>query len=282
MISEYNPERPQDLGDDLVLIVDNYWEDYDAYWELGEDPSESQFSEAEREHHKELAKLGEALREMLHTLAPNTSARDAIHNALGDIKMAGGFSQEVVAGVARVLHSWPIVRDRLTIGLYSDGVHRMLPTAEERAPHLVGLVGAVDLSPRAAAYLDRATRLYLWGFDPECVIMCRSVLEAALETALQHRFDQEFSPSLDRLIAEAGETGLLPGRLTWNNKRGWKAERGSLLWKAELIRFGANPLLHNLPSLAVNHPDDIGDSRTALSYLADVVSALFPALEDTP
>lgn len=47
------------------------------------------------------------------------------------------------------------------------------------------------LSDLAAAYLGRAARLLLLGFDVECIVICRAVLEAALserlESAALHR-----------------------------------------------------------------------------------------------
>lgn len=41
-----------------------------------------------------------------------------------------------------------------------------------------------ELSDEAARYLARAGRLLLFGFDVECVVMCRAVLEAALTDRL--------------------------------------------------------------------------------------------------
>jgi hypothetical protein len=174
------------------------------------------------------------------------------------------------------LHKQPIVRDCLAISLALEAVDTLLPTAEDRVAELVALIASRTMSSRASAYLERATTLHLWGFDPECVIMCRSVLDAALSSRLATLVAQdEPPPNLDRLIALAGAEGILPGYQPAANRRGWSARKGSLIEDAEHIRLAGNRLLHELPHLTVA-PKALTDSATAVRTLARVLDQLFP------
>ena len=40
-------------------------------------------------------------------------------------------------------------------------------------------------------YLKRVFRCYIWGLDPECVILCRSVIETAINDKLSDKFWQK-------------------------------------------------------------------------------------------
>jgi hypothetical protein len=106
--------------------------------------------------------------------------------------------------------------------------------------------------------------------------MCRSVLEAALSSQLATLVAQdEPPPSLDRLIALAGEQGVLPGYRKAANRRRWNAGRGSLLEDADNIRRAGNHLIHDLPDLTIA-PKAVADSATAVRTLARVLDHLFP------
>jgi len=152
-----------------------------------------------------------------------------------------------------------------------------LPAAEKRATQLVTLIASRRLSDRALAYLDRATRLHLWGFDPECAIMCRSVLEAALVARLSDLLElDEPPPPLEQLLVLAGRNNLLPGyEVTANNRRGWRARKGSLLADADRIRWIGNQLVHDLPQLTASS-GDVDGAASAVEKLTRVLDHLFP------
>ena len=56
-------------------------------------------------------------------------------------------------------------------------VMKMLATARERFLDLLFLLQDREPSPSAKAFLQRVARCYLFGFDAECVVMCRAVLD---------------------------------------------------------------------------------------------------------
>lgn len=59
-----------------------------------------------------------------------------------------------------------------------------LPSLAERASGIIELALEVRVSPAVSRYAGRLGRCYLAGFDSECVILCRSVLDAALKDVL--------------------------------------------------------------------------------------------------
>lgn len=135
----------------------------------------------------------------------------------------------------------------------------LLAGAEERAATLIELVANRNLSERAAAFLDRATRLYLWGFEPESVVMCASVLEAA--------YEQRFSSQ---------ELFALQIRKTGRHFEPFQYEQAALASKvftpqekklAYLIRTARNDTLHNAPNVALGADQAINGTATLLGKL---------------
>ena len=63
-------------------------------------------------------------------------------------------------------------------------VVEMAERAEQRIWKLLILTQRVRPSPRAAAILRRVSRCYVYGFDPECAVMCRSALDAEFEAEI--------------------------------------------------------------------------------------------------
>jgi hypothetical protein len=60
----------------------------------------------------------------------------------------------------------------------------MLCTARERFWELLMFVKERNPSPKAKAFLQRVARCYLFGFDAECVIMCRAVLDREFDAEI--------------------------------------------------------------------------------------------------
>lgn len=54
----------------------------------------------------------------------------------------------------------------------------------ERALKLLLLAQPVSPSSPAASFLKRVSRCYIYGFDPECVVMCRGVLDAEFKAEI--------------------------------------------------------------------------------------------------
>jgi hypothetical protein len=62
---------------------------------------------------------------------------------------------------------------REALGMVKDSHSRFLA--------LLNLAVSLEASWRARAFLQRVSRCYLYGFNAECVVMCRSVLESEFE-----------------------------------------------------------------------------------------------------
>lgn len=281
MMNPYDPDRPEEMSSWLALHVGDYWNHYLEYWELKDDVEDSRYDDATRRLHRKLDAIGGAVRKLLHTLSPDAEAVVAIRDFV-DVSEAEE-PLEAAAEVIRLVHETPIVRDSIRIALGFEAAEELLPRAEGRISDLLTLVAARSVSPRAAPFLDRATRLYLWGFDPECVIMCRAVLEAALTSRMAGDLDvDDQAPNLDNLLRIAGGRKILEGFERADNRKGWRARKGSPLWRAERLKWAGNEVLHQQPEVAGSRSTDIKDAREAVSELADVLSLIFPAGRDKP
>src|SRR5207302_1515873 len=117
-----------------------------------------------------------------------------------------------------------------------------LKSSTLRLQRVVGLIRGRGLSERAAEYVLRAVRLYVWGFEQECAIMCRSALEAALLVRLDDCVNLDTAPpDLDQLIKVAGEKDILQGyELAPHSKKGWRARRETPLWRAQRVQRTGN------------------------------------------
>ncbi len=150
-----------------------------------------------------------------------------------------------------------MVRDGVRIDLALQGTDVLLVGAEERAAFLIGRLAYRPLSQGAAAFLDRATRLYFWGFEPESVVMCAAVLETGYETRftpldmvkLQIRKERkQFEPYQYEFAAAT------LGVFSLEDKE-----------SARKLREARNDAIHNIPAVAMSAVDAL--ARTAVLLL---------------
>jgi hypothetical protein len=89
-------------------------------------------------------------------------------------------------------------------------------TAENRINHLVAFLQNYPVSPYTRKYLHRMTQCYLFGFDEQCIIMCRSALEGAFIQAIpdsvcrKHKLKRNNQYYLGDRIEAAKEMGMFP------------------------------------------------------------------------
>jgi hypothetical protein len=274
-MSDYNPDQPESLHNLLGAYVNVYWNDYQHYWGLVDEP-DAKRSEKQRKVHRALDEMGETLRGSMRTLAPDSEAVETIRRLLRSMGLEPKEPLDAAA-VMKALHHTAIVRDCISISLAFEVADTLLPAAESRVADLVALIATRRLSPMASKYLERATGLHLWGFEPEAVIMCRSVLEAALVARLGTIIKlDEPPPPLEALNRCAGQLNLLPGYENAKNRRGWRAVRNSPLWDAERLRWTGNQLLHEVPELDADVAG-LPDSASAVRALAGLLNRLYPA-----
>jgi len=81
----------------------------------------------------------------------------------------------------------------------------MLSKARSRFLDLLLLLRERALCDEARAFLQRVARCYLFGFDAECVVMCRSVLDLELGNAV----DRQAGKSLCEKIKAAYDVGMI-------------------------------------------------------------------------
>jgi len=62
----------------------------------------------------------------------------------------------------------------------------MLHSCRDRFWNLLELVKPLAPSDRSRAFLRRVARCYLFGFDAECIVMCRSALEREFEAVVSN------------------------------------------------------------------------------------------------
>lgn len=256
---EYQPGG--DLSSTLGTYVNNYENEYLDYWNLQNVPDEPQTDEDARELFAALEDLGANFRESLHSLEVDPDAHDRLQPIIERVVDEWKDSQVDPAQVAKAALALMPARDRLKIALGWEATEGLLATAEERLPALLKLIAGRSLGERARAYLNRATRLFLWGFDPECVVMCHSVLEAALSS--------QFGP--DRME-----------NLGFERKRDYRAVeleraagRANLFEEenmatARVLRRARNDIVHG-------HPDITMGAEEAINAVASLLDQLFAA-----
>lgn len=89
--------------------------------------------------------------------------------------------------------------------------------AENRIHDLIGFMQTHPVSKPTKRYLRRITECYLFGFDEQCIIMCRSALESALMQFIPNDKCEKHMPkegfahySLNDRIEVAEKLGLFP------------------------------------------------------------------------
>jgi hypothetical protein len=212
-----------------------------------------------------MKELADTLVPCLHSLSISSELRARLKawlEQLGVTDTAATLDVSDATRLAKVIYAQPMVRHGVRFDLAFQACDVLLAGAEQRAAVLIDLVGSYSLSQRAAAFMDRATRLFLWGFEPEAVVMCASVLEAAYE----QRFPPEemFRLQIRKVAQEFEayqyeEAAVAAKAFSVNDKQ-----------LARSIRRARNDTLHNAPNVAL-------DAEQVLRATASLLTRLFPS-----
>ena len=136
-------------------------------------------------------------------------------------------------------------------------------SATARMPTLTALMRRSNVGEATAAFLRRVSRCYLYGFDIECAIMCRSAIEAEFLAEIPTddcirllgrrpaRDDEGMFNLFDR-IAVAGRTGRLDDEMIDLSHR---------------LRRQTNALLHRTPTVPGNIDDLLVESVNVIEAL---------------
>lgn len=246
----------------LGAYANDIWNQYLNYWELQNIPEDSELTDSQRELFRRMYEMAEALRPCLHTLTPSVEFSDRLRGFLIELGASRTpVDDDFAAEVATIINEQPIIRDAIKCDLALEATDTLLSRAEDRAATLVALVANRSLSERATAYLDRATRLYLWGFDPETIVMCAAVIESAYEGRFSDA--QMFGWQIKKVGKEYGP-----------NEYEHAAELGGVFTRAQrtaaaAIRRARNDTLHNVPNSTIS-------AKESLRTTAELLQCLFP------
>ncbi len=192
-----------DLDIQIEATIQTYEEDREQFWQQTNDHeiavAKVAFSQAET--------IAEALLKSADTLLPHDKLPDSL-SELGVVQKT--FLEDVATYRTKILQAYKehglsplpadmlyhlemvgrppdgplkLVWERLCIKLAWDGVGSI----REGALRILKLWGLlVDLQPseRTLSFLQRVGRCFIWGFDPECIIVCRGAMDTAFRDAV--------------------------------------------------------------------------------------------------
>jgi len=108
-----------------------------------------------------------------------------------------------------------LVWERFCIDLAWQSADKMAEGAN-RIFNLYRMMRTFRPSRPTIDYLLRLSRCYIWGFDPECVILCRSILDAAFQKKISYDICEKYFGqkeknyfTLDNRIEAAFEEGFI-------------------------------------------------------------------------
>ncbi|MCJ7730630.1 MAG: hypothetical protein MUO27_12260 [Sedimentisphaerales bacterium] len=231
-------ESKGDYEYDLHLLlngpIDTYEQDRKNYW-AGKGPGyQIEYDRAERfakfvlEGVKNLTsaqKIDEDLAALQYEATKEDVIQERFDEKLRNIKTYKDLSKEEKEEIFQILKEFPekpdsensplhLVWERFCIDLAWEAIDKMEKGAN-RMFNLYKLMLTFRPSRSTIGFLLRLSRCYIWGFDPECVILCRSVLDTALrekispEICEKHFGRRQFGFNLSDRIHAAAKEGLI-------------------------------------------------------------------------
>jgi hypothetical protein len=224
----------QSFGDSLDFMLLNYYQPEAEGYRRGLLPDDTR---------EQLAHSLDSIVDLLFGGATKLASADValFGEAILSLSALGDFPEGVSTRLEYVLKG-------LDLRVASD-VGDMARRAAERFSDLCLMARRTRLSKHTAHFLRRVSRCYLYGFDAECGIMCRSALDAEFQAEIPSddclrilgpRPIREGEPLLD--LNDRIETARKTGRLT--------ADAASV---AHEIRRATNRLVHRNPK----PPEDV-------------------------
>lgn len=245
----------------LGTVADSMRNDFLDYWEQQNLSSRAELSEDERLTIGLFITMADALRPLVHSLSVGDKAVASIEAVFLDMGGTKGLKPHQALSFAQAMSVHPVIDHSIQIELAREAAEELLDGAEKRFAELLELVADRSLNPRTAAYLDRATRLYLWGFEPETVVMAAAAVEAA--------YDSRFS-DVDMIKCQIVKEGERYEPYQYEHAaKTLKVFTPSDAVRARNLRYARNDVVHNVPAVALT---GIAALRTA----ADLLNLLFP------
>ncbi len=151
--------------------------------------------------------------------------------------------------------------------LLGDELAGMMATAEKRLLELLILARKFPRHVATARFLKRVARCFLFGFDVECIVMCR----AAIDRTLQERVSDLDCQRMDRDARQ--QAGGRPKRYGMKARINAGIKVGKIspdvAEKAIAISKAGDDAVHNWPECHVNLIGAIGDTIEILVELGE-------------
>lgn len=269
-----------DLWIKLDTVIDLYEQSRDEYW--NESVTESEYGHANSIYEQAESFAKAVLTGAEELMSPDREEADLrrLEQELQRVKRFAGYflecanriwksnkpEEEKIKLISELAKEHPpdpedeesplkMVWERLSIDLAWEAIDR-IKQGPQRILDLYLLALGTRPSPRVQQFLTRLGRCYSWGFEPECVMLCRSVIDAAfgdtVDNAMCEKHPRESGKigfTLADKIRAAYEEGLI-------DRRTQKA--------AERIRLRGNQAVHRQPDLT---KDVLGTVRDTLAVL---------------
>jgi hypothetical protein len=175
--------------------------------------------------------------------------------------------RELLGGMARTSQ----IRDRISFDLADDACQRMHGSAD-RVAQLLELVLDREHDERTASFLARAGRLYVYGFEPEVLVMCGAALDVALQEVMSDErmtdagYAKRVTPrrdALDYTLNERIDAAAKLRLISYAQKQ-----------RAHKLRRARNNAVHVAP---VFMEDGISNALAAISETTELLDSIFGA-----
>lgn len=266
-----------DLNIKLATEIDSYEQDRQRFWEnLGgwsaiEYDRAERFAKAVLKNSEQLIPIEEIDGDLsrLQCEIKKFNKRSELDQKFGEIANSDLPSDKKTALICDVLKDYPpdpqsedsplkLVWERFAIDMSWEAIGKIEEGAS-RIFKLYNLVLRSTPSKSTQQFLARLSRCFIWGFDPECVMLCRAVIDTA--------FHENVTP--DMCIKHPIE----PNRPRFNlANRIYAARKEGLIdddieGKADKVRLRGNHAVHEQPGLTKDVWGTICDTVAVLERI---------------
>jgi len=247
-----------DLDIQLETQIDSYEQDRQRYWEALGDFSAIQFDQAERfaeavlKNSEKLIPIEEMDGDLSKLQYEMKKSPKKFDKRITEILNSGLPSEKKTALICDVLKDYPedprsedsplkLVWERFVIKMSWEAVGKIEEGAK-KIFQLYNLVLCSTPSKSTQQFLGRLSRCYIWGFDPECIILCRAVIETAFNDSVTYEICEKHC----RKHSQIGDFSL--------KDRIEAALKDSIIdkdiaKKAQTVRQRGNQAAHRQPSI---------------------------------
>jgi hypothetical protein len=158
--------------------------------------------------------------------------------------------------------------DLLTIA-FADKLIELIPEAAARANEIVDLSVREATSESAESYLEEACYCYFYGLSSACAIVCRSVLEEAIERRLSRRALEEWRQKQNDKMAEPTFGIVIRLAKVATGDGEWRLPQTAYKASDDVLQIG-NRAAHFAP---VSSEDDLKCLKGVRQALAAILAA---------